>query len=158
MPPQTPSDQGYPEQALGSESPERARRNRASADVPQPQSSSGAGLPPAAPPPPAAPRLPTSRRSVLRGVVGVGAVGIAAAAGAGAVFEFDRPSAKTQTLMPAAKPVAMAPMAPTAMAGPLVVYIADTTTGVIDVFGGTGATQIRNPALVNQLLANLKLA
>jgi hypothetical protein len=52
----------------------------------------------------------------------------------------------------------MAPMAPTAMAGPLVVYIADTTSGLFDVFAGTGQTQIRNPALVRQLLANLKLA
>jgi hypothetical protein len=60
--------------------------------------------------------------------------------------------------MPASKPVAVAPMAPTAMEGPLVVYIADTTSGLFDVFGGTGQTQVRNPALVRQLLANLKLA
>jgi hypothetical protein len=52
----------------------------------------------------------------------------------------------------------MPPQTPSDQAGPLVVYIADTTNGLLDVFGGTGATQIRNPALVNQLLANLKLA
>ena len=103
------------------------------------------------PPPP-----PVGRRSILRGIAGVGAVGVAAAAGAGAVIKFDKPAAAT--LKPAAKPVAMAPMAPSAMTGPLVVYIADTTNGLLDVYGGTGATQIRNPALINQLLANLKLA
>jgi hypothetical protein len=104
-----------------------------------------------APPPP-----PLARRSILRGIAGIGAVGVAAAAGAGAVIKLDKPAAAT--LKPAAKPVAMAPMAPSAMAGPLVVYIADTTAGVLDVYAGTGATQIRNPALVSQLLADLKLA
>ncbi len=102
-----------------------------------------------APPPP-----PVARRSILRGIAGIGAVGVAAAAGAGAVIKFDKPA----TLKPAAKPVAMAPMAPSAMAGPLVVFIADTSNGVLDVFAGTGATQVRNPALVSQLLANLELA
>jgi hypothetical protein len=99
-----------------------------------------------------------SRRSVLRGVAGVGAVGAAAALGAGAVVAFDRQSAGQPNLKPASKPVAMAPMAPTAMAGPLVVYIPDTTSGQFDVYGGTSQTRVRNPALVRQLLANLKLA
>jgi hypothetical protein len=98
-----------------------------------------------------------SRRSILRGAASVGVVGIAAAGGAGAVVAVNRQSAP-QTLMPASKPVAMAPMAPTAMEGPLVVYIADTTTGQFDVFGGDGQTRVHNPALVRQLLANLKLA
>jgi hypothetical protein len=102
------------------------------------------------------PPQPVARRSILRGIAGIGAVGVAAAASAGAVIKFDKPAAAT--LKPAAKPVVMAPMAPGAAAGPLVVFIADTTSGVLDVFAGTGATQIRNPALVSQLLANLKLA
>jgi hypothetical protein len=101
---------------------------------------------------------PVSRRSVLRGVAAVGAVGAAAAVGAGAVIAVDRQSSGQPTLKPVSKPVAMAPMAPTAMAGPLVVYIADTTSGQFDVFGGTGQTRVDNPALVSQLLANLKLA
>jgi hypothetical protein len=143
MPPQTPSDQSYSEQT-------RSNEARISEAPPQPFNRQG--------PAPEPPRLPVSRRSVLRGVAGVGAVGAAAAIGAGAVVAFDRQSGQPTTLMPASKPVAMAPMAPTAMAGPLVVYIADTTSGLFDVFGGTGQTQIRNPALVNQLLANLKLA
>jgi hypothetical protein len=105
------------------------------------------------------PRPPASRRSVLRGVAGVGAVAAAAAAGAGAVVGFDRQSGGQPALLkPVSKPVTMAPMAPTAMAGPLVVYIADTTSGQFDVFGGTGQTRVQNPALVRQLLANLKLA
>jgi hypothetical protein len=99
---------------------------------------------------------PLARRSLLRGIAGVGAVGVAAAAGAGAVIKLDKPA--TATLKPTAKPVVMAPMEPSAAAGPLIVYIADTTNGVFDVFAGTGATQVRNPALVSQLLANLKLA
>jgi len=37
-----------------------------------------------------------------------------------------------------------------------VMYISDAGNGVIDVFGGTGATRIHNPALVTQLLDNLK--
>jgi hypothetical protein len=102
---------------------------------------------------PAAP--PLARRSILRTVAGIGVVGAAAAVGAGAAIKIDKPE---PTLKPASKPVAMAPMAPSAMAGPLVVYIADTSKGLLDVFAGTGATQIRNTALVNQLLANLKLA
>ena len=140
MPPQTPPDQSYPEQARSNE----ARFGEAR---PLPLSRQGPAQEP--------PRPPMSRRSVLRGV---GVAGAAAAGGAGAVLAFDRQSGGQTTLMPASKPVVMAPMAPAAMAGPLVVYIADTTTGLFDVFGGTGQTQIRNPALVRQLLANLKLA
>jgi hypothetical protein len=96
-----------------------------------------------------------TRRSILRGAAGVGVVGAAAAVGAGAFLKLDKPA---DSLKPVGKPVAMAPMAPTAMSGPLVVNIADTTNGVFDVFGGTGATQVRNPGLVNELLSNLKLA
>lgn len=142
MYPQTPPDQPYTEQA-------RSNETRIGEVTALPFSRPG--------PAPEPPRAPMSRRSILRGVASVGAMGAAAAVGAGAVVKFDRPSAQT-TLKPVSKPVAMAPMAPTAMAGPLVVYIADTTTGRFDVFGGTGATQVNNPALVSQLLANLKLA
>jgi hypothetical protein len=95
-----------------------------------------------------------SRRSHLRGAVGVGVVGIAAAAGAGAAVAVTRDSG--QELKPVGKPVVMAPMAPSAMEGPLVVYISDTTTGEVDVFAGTGQTRMRNPALVTQLLNSLK--
>jgi hypothetical protein len=158
MPPQNPSDQAYPEQARWNGSQQQGRWNGTNVDATQPRSFVEQGIAPTAPPPAEPPRQPTSRRSVLRGVLGVGAVGAAAAVGGGAVFALDRNSSTTAMLKPVSKPVAMAPMAPTAMAGPLVVYIADTTTGLLDVFGGTGATQINNPALVSQLLDNLKLA
>ncbi len=168
MPRQTPSDQGHPERIDWTDVHRLTPRNGSNADadkkhtyIDRPPTAAAPppavpALPPAvpAPPPAAAARLPMTRRSILRGVAGVGAVGAAAALGAGAVIRFDKPS----ELKPVSKPVAMAPMAPSAMAGPLVVYIADTTNGLLDVFGGTGATQVRNPALVNQLLANLKLA
>jgi len=142
MPPQTSPNHPYPEQSHSTE----ARTGAARAVSLSQQGSAQA------------PYSPMSRRSVLRGVAAVGAVGAAAAAGAGAVVAFDRQSAGQPTLKPVSKPVAMAPMAPTAMAGPLVVYIADTTSGQFDVFGGTGQTRVDNPALVSQLLANLRLA
>jgi hypothetical protein len=104
---------------------------------------------------PAAPRPPMARRSVLRSVAGIGVVGAAAAVGAGAAIRIDK---SDTTLKPASKPVEMAPMAPGAMAGPLVLYISDTTTGLFDAFAGTGQTRVSNPALVKQILANIKLA
>jgi hypothetical protein len=96
-----------------------------------------------------------SRRSLLRGGLVGGGIGLAVAAGAGAAVGITRNSSQT-SLKPVSKPVVMAPMAPGATKGPLVVYISDTSTGVLDVFAGTGATQIHNPALVTQLLDNLK--
>ena len=91
-----------------------------------------------------------SRRSLLRGAAGAGAVAVAAAAGAGGVVALTRP--QTQTAPPAAKPVTMAEVPPNAMAGPLVVYLRDTTTGEMDVFAGTGQLRLHDPALVGQLL------
>jgi hypothetical protein len=96
-----------------------------------------------------------SRRSLLRGGLVGGGIGLAVAAGAGAAVGITRNSSQT-SLKPVSRPVVMAPMAPSATEGPLVVYISDTTNGVLDVFAGTGATQIHNPALVAQLLNNLK--
>jgi hypothetical protein len=96
-----------------------------------------------------------SRRSLLRGGLVGGGIGLALAAGAGAAVGITRSSSQT-SLKPVSKPVVMAPMAPSATKGPLVVYISDTSTGVLDVYAGTGATQIHNPALVTQILDNLK--
>ena len=93
---------------------------------------------------------PMSRRSLLRGAAGAGAVAVAAAAGAGGVVALTRP--QTQTAPPAAKPVTMAEVPLNAMAGPLVVYLRDTTTGEMDVFAGTGQLRLHDPALVGQLL------
>jgi len=99
---------------------------------------------------------PMSRRSLLRGAAGAGAVAVAAAAGAGGVVALTRE--RTQTAPPTAKPVAMAAMPHNALAGPLVVYLADTANGEMDVFAGTGQIRLRNPALVGQLLRNLQMA
>lgn len=116
-----------------------------------PQTPAPASQPVSAPQPTQVPQ--TSRRSVLRGVAGIGVVGVAAAIGAGAAVAIDKPG----TLKPASKKV-MAPMEANAIKGPIVIYIADTTTGVFDAYGGTGGSQIRNPALVKQILANIKSA
>lgn len=100
---------------------------------------------------------PVSRRSLLRGAGVAGVAGVAAAGGAGAVVALVRQKPEP-VLLPAAKPVAMAAMPPNAMAGPLVVYLADTNTGDMDVFAGTGQIRLRNKALVGQLLRNLQMA
>lgn len=92
----------------------------------------------------------TTRRNILAGVAGVG---IAAAAGAGAAYAVTSANAPQA---PTTKPVAVAKMAPNAMAGPLVVYLNDTTTGEMDVFGGTGQMKLRDPWLVSQLLKAMK--
>ena len=94
-----------------------------------------------------------SRRSLLRGAAGVGAMGIAAAGGAGAAVALTRPA--TPARADAAQPAVMAAPPPNAMAGPLVVYLRDTTTGELDVFAGTGQVRLHDPALVRQLLRAL---
>lgn len=190
MPPQTPSDQSYPEQARWNEPSQQPRRNgnpdqrrwngaQEQQRWSEPSQSHWDRAPEqprwspsgneaqarsyddrasyAAPQPAAGRKPPMSRRSMLRGAAGVGVVGAVAAAGAGAVVAINNQDDKP-SLMPVSKPVAMVAMAPSAMAGPLVVYIADTTNGLLDVYGGTGQTRIHNPALVKQLLDNLKLA
>jgi hypothetical protein len=108
-------------------------------------------------PVPAAPGFPLSRRSVLRGAAGAGAVGLAAATGAGLGVAATRQSGEPG-LPPASRPAVIAGMPAAALTGPLVVYIADTSSGQFDIFGGTGQIRVRNPALVRQLLANVKLA
>jgi hypothetical protein len=95
-----------------------------------------------------------SRRSILRGAAGAGAVGIAAAGGAGAALALTRPSAQA-ALTNEATPAVMAAMPPNVMDGPLVVYVSDTTTGLLDVFAGSGQTRLKNPALVSALLRSL---
>jgi hypothetical protein len=95
-----------------------------------------------------------SRRSLLRGAAGAGAVGLAAAVG-GAAFA----SANQSSSQPAAAPQAT----PGQVAGsdsataPLVVYLRDTASGELEVFNGTSQTKIHNPGLAAQL-AGLKTA
>jgi hypothetical protein len=98
-----------------------------------------------------------SRRSVLRGAAGAGAVGFAAATGVGAAFAATRPSTVSR---PAdAGKVAATDTAPQKPAGePLVVYLRDTSTGEFEVFNGTRQVRVRNPRLVAQLLDDLQTA
>src|SRR5215469_7975669 len=79
-----------------------------------------------------------SRRSVLRGAAGVGAVGLAAATGVGAVVAAARPRTKAATSATAARP---------ANPGSLVVYLRDAATGELEVFAGTSKVRFRDPAL-----------
>jgi hypothetical protein len=93
---------------------------------------------------------------MLRGAAGVGAVGLAAAAGAGAVFAATRPA---DTTRPAgAGQAAAGTAAPKGNGEPLVVYLRDTSTGEFEVFNGTRQVRLRNPALVAQLLDGLQTA
>lgn len=129
MPPQSHMDQPYPE------------RHRFAQPQARPGSEPGS----------AARRSPLSRRSVLRG--GAGAVGLAAAAGVGAVV-----AAKRQPAQETVKSASLAEPPSDPSAGPIVVYIADASTGQFDIFAGTGQVRMHNPDLVGQLLANLKQA
>jgi hypothetical protein len=84
-----------------------------------------------------------SRRSVLRGAAGAGAVSLAAAGGVAAVTGLARQDhpARQDTVASA-----------DALTGPVMVYLRDAGTGEMDVFAGTGQTRLRNPALARQLL------
>jgi hypothetical protein len=94
---------------------------------------------------------------MLRGAAGVGAVGLAAAAGAGAVFAATRP-ADTARPAGAGQAAAAGTAAPRGNGEPLVVYLRDTSTGEFEVFNGTRQVRLRNPALVAQLLDGLQTA
>jgi hypothetical protein len=93
---------------------------------------------------------PPSRRSVLRGAAGVGAVGLAAAVGVGAVAA---PALAADRPRPAARPRSADADRPAGPAEPLVVYLRDAASGELDVFAGTGHAVIRDPALVARLTA-----
>jgi hypothetical protein len=80
-----------------------------------------------------------SRRSVLRGAAGAGAVGLAAAGGVATV------AAATRQDHPARQDAA-------APAGPVMVYLRDASTGEMEVFAGTGQTSLRDPALARELM------
>ncbi len=96
-------------------------------------------------------RSSLSRRSMLRGAAGAGAVGLAAAAGAVVVT-------KRQSSQQTIKSTALSEPPSDLSAGALVVYISDASTGQFDVFAGDGQVRVYNPDLVAQLLSNLKQA
>jgi uncharacterized membrane protein len=88
---------------------------------------------------------------VLRGAAGLGAVGLAAAAGAGAVVAATRPAS-------AAAGSAAGTAVPASGTDPLVVYLRDATAGEFEVFRGTQQVKVRNPRLVAQLLDGIATA
>jgi len=106
---------------------------------------------PVVPPQGEQPRV--SRRSLLRGAAGAGVVGIAIAGGAGAAVAVTRGATPAQGAV--GKTTVMAAPPANAMAGPVVVYLRDTSTGEMDVFAGTGQVRVQDPALVKQLLRAL---
>jgi hypothetical protein len=91
---------------------------------------------------------PPSRRSVLRGAAGVGAVGFAAAVGVGAAAgpalaaTSDTPQTTAGT--------------PGAAAGPVVVYLRDAASGELDVFAGTSHAVIRDHQLAARLTSAVR--
>jgi hypothetical protein len=89
-----------------------------------------------------------SRRSVLRGAAGAGALGLTAAGGIGAAAGLTRPGRAGQDT----DSQHTAGEHPASLAGPVTVYLRDTSTGEMEVFAGTGQTSVRDPGLVSALL------
>ena len=105
-----------------------------------------------------------SRRSILRGAAGAGAVGLTAAVGGG-FFAAGQASAATKTAATrtAATNQADAKTAAVTEAEahedePLVVYLRDKTTGEFEIFNGTKQVTVRNKQLVSELLQGLATA
>lgn len=99
---------------------------------------------------------PLSRRSMLRGAAGAGAVGFVAATGVGAAFAATRQSTVTR---PDARKAVTPDAAPEKANGePLVVYLRDTSSGEFEVFHGTRQVRVHDPKLVAQLLDGLQTA
>ena len=96
---------------------------------------------------------PPSRRSVLRGVAGVGAVGFAAAVGVGAAAG----AGPRRRQPPRRRPgPAGRPRLPADTAGPLVVYLRDAASGELDVFAGTSHAVIRDHELAARLTSAVR--
>jgi hypothetical protein len=99
-----------------------------------------------------------ARRSVLRGAAGLGAAGLAVAAGAGAVVAATRPASTAASPPPRTAAGAAAGTAAQPSGDPLVVYLRDATAGEFEVFRGTQQVKVRNPKLVAQLLDGITTA
>ena len=87
---------------------------------------------------------PLSRRSVLRGAAGAGAVGIAAATFMGSAL----PAAASAKAAGPAREAA----APAGESEPVVVHVRDAAAGVLEVFRGTTCTRMRDKALAARLM------
>ncbi len=99
-----------------------------------------------------------ARRSVLRGAAGLGAAGLAVAAGAGAVVAATRPASTAASPPPRTAAGTAASAAAQPSGDPLVVYLRDATAGEFEVFRGTQQVKVRNPKLVAQLLDGIATA
>jgi hypothetical protein len=96
---------------------------------------------------------------VLRGAAGLGAAGLAVAAGAGAVVAATRPASTAAGPAPgAAAGIGAGTATRAAGAEPLVVYLRDAAAGEFEVFHGTRQVRVRNPRLVAQLLDGIATA
>jgi len=104
-----------------------------------------------------------ARRSVLRGAAGLGAAGLAAAAGAGAVVAASSgsgsaPRAVASTGAATVASTAAGTATRASGAGPLVVYLRDAAAGEFEVFQGTRQVKVHNPGLAAQLLHGIATA
>lgn len=88
-------------------------------------------------------KAPTSRRSLLRGGVGLGVIGLAVAAGGGgaaaALLSPDSPGDAAQSATDGAS------------SGPIIIYMADPKSGEMDIFAGTSKTHARNQAMASMV-------
>src|SRR5579859_4769167 len=87
---------------------------------------------------------PVSRRSLLRGAAGVGAAGLAVAAGGGALLAAARPAHA------AASGTGPDSAADAAGDEPIVAYLRDAATGEFEVFHGTRQVRVRDRKLAVQ--------
>ncbi len=92
-----------------------------------------------------------SRRCVLRGAAGAGAVGIAAAVGVGAASGVAAAATRPAAGSRANAGSASAEHSADAAGGPLVVYLRDAASGEFDVFAGTSRATIVDPDLAARL-------
>ena len=98
---------------------------------------------------------PPSRRSVLRGAAGVGAVGFVAAVGVGAAAGPALAARNGRAAAASDTPQATAGT-PGAAAGPVVVYLRDAASGELDVFAGTSHAVIRDHQLAARLTSAVR--
>lgn len=92
------------------------------------------------------PQPGVSRRSVLRGVAGAGAAGLAVAAVASA-----GPALAAAKPAPPRRQAATAATNEATTAGPVVVHVRDARSGEMDIFAGTSHTRLRDPDLAARL-------
>jgi len=87
-----------------------------------------------------------SRRSVLRRAVGASAVGLAVVAGGGTAAAVVSSRSQRDSSRSQGDP-ATATGAGSTGPGPIVIYMADPTSGEMDIFAGTGKTHHRNQTM-----------